>query len=51
MRGGMILKGRPRRRKYSCLLKDPDAKIIGSINTANVEYITKIPNRQGKRKK
>jgi hypothetical protein len=26
-----MLKGNPRRRKYSCLRSDPDAKMIGSI--------------------
>jgi hypothetical protein len=28
----MTLKGRFRRRKYSCLLKEPDAKMIGSMD-------------------
>jgi hypothetical protein len=32
MRGGIILKGRPRILKYSCLRKDPDAKMMGSIS-------------------
>jgi hypothetical protein len=39
----MILKGRPRRRKYSCLLKEPDANIIGSIITAKMKYTQKPP--------